>query len=184
MIALAERRGTGRPCMTTHPPASLDEMTRRCLGGREGRGARGGNGGAHAEPLRGARHRPGGSQNSSLRAFAGKALTMVLAGFAFTMTTLPKISRFPAFVAFFWRVLIITTPGMTNFPFFFASCVAMLARVLKAVLMTPLFTSQLSARAAVRALLVMTVDFIIGAIPAACGEKAAAEQMFCWSVHV
>merc|ERR1712176_549379 len=68
---------------------------------------------------------PGGPQNSSLRAFAGKALTMVLAGFAFTMTTLPKTSRFPALVAFFWRVLIITTPGMTNLPFFFASCVAM-----------------------------------------------------------
>merc|ERR1719442_245539 len=44
----------------------------------------------------------------------------------------------------------------------------MLARVLKAVLMTPLFTSQLSASAAVRALLVMTVDFIIGAISADC----------------
>merc|ERR1719213_1452498 len=43
----------------------------------------------------------------------------------------------------------------------------MLASVLRAVLMTPLFTSQLSASAAVRALLVMTVDFIIGAISAA-----------------
>merc|ERR1719434_45893 len=47
----------------------------------------------------------------------------------------------------------------------------MLARVLKAVLMTPLFTSQLSASAAVRALLVMTVDFIIGAISAAWVKK-------------
>ena len=46
-------------------------------------------------------NRPGGPQNSSLRAFAGKALTTVLAGFAFTMTTLPKTSRFPALVAFF-----------------------------------------------------------------------------------
>merc|ERR1719172_412963 len=125
-----------------------------------------------------ARRRPGGPQNSSLRAFAGKAFTMVLAGFAFTMTTLPKISRFPALVAFFWRVLIMTTPGMTNLPFFFASCVAMLARVLRAVLMTPLFTSQLSARAAVRALLVMTVDFIIGAISAARVRKDA-----FWSVR-
>merc|ERR1719488_276485 len=113
-------------------------MTRRFLGGeRDGRRARGGTGGAHAKPLRGARRRPGGPQNSSLRAFAGKAFTTVLAGFAFTMTTLPKISRFPALVAFFWRVLIMTTPGMTNLPFFFASCVAMLARVLNAVLMTP-----------------------------------------------
>merc|ERR1719389_994976 len=115
----------------------------------------------------GARHRPGGPQNSSLRAFAGKAFTMVLAGFAFTMATLPKISRFPALVAFFLRVLIITRPGMTNLPFFFVSDVAMLARVLKAVLITPFFTSQLSASAAVRALLVITVDFIIGAISAA-----------------
>merc|ERR1712194_351167 len=88
--------------------------------------------------------RPGGPQNSSLRAFAGKALTTVLAGFAFTMTILPKTSRFPALVAFFWRVLIITTPGMTNLPLFFVSVVAMLARVLKAVLITPFFTSQLS----------------------------------------
>merc|ERR1719450_615823 len=47
----------------------------------------------------------------------------------------------------------------------------MLARVLKAVLITPFFTSQLSASAAVRALLVMTVDFIIGAISAAWVEK-------------
>merc|ERR1719327_2062887 len=131
-------------------------------------------GGAHAEPLSRARHRLGGPQNSSLKAF-----TMVLAGFAFTITTLPKISRFPALVAFFCRVLIITTPGMTNLPFFFASCVAMLARVLKAVLMTPLFTSQLSASAAVRALLVMTVDFIIGAISAVWVRKDA-----FWSVRV
>merc|ERR1712228_907645 len=65
--------------------------------------------------------RPGGPQNSSLRAFAGKALTTVLAGFAFTMTTLPKTSRFPALVAFFLRVLIIASPGMTNLPFFFVS---------------------------------------------------------------
>merc|ERR1719434_524532 len=47
----------------------------------------------------------------------------------------------------------------------------MLARVLKAVLITPLFSSQLSASAAVRALLVMTVDFIIGAISAAWARK-------------
>merc|ERR1711948_187145 len=162
--------------MTTHPPADLDKMIRIFLGGRDGRGARGGNGEEHAEPPRGARDRRGCPQNSSLRAFAGKALTMVLAGFAFTMTTLPKISRFPDFVAFFWRVLIITTPGITNLPFFFASVVAMLASVLKAVLITPRFTSQLSASAAVRALLVMTVDFIIGAI-CCLGEEAAAQPM-------
>ena len=91
----------------------------------------------------------------------------VLAGFAFTMTTLPKISRCPAFVAFFWPFLIIATPEMTNLSvFFLASVVAMLARVLRAVLMTPRFTSQLSDNAAVRALLDMTVEFIIGATSA------------------
>merc|ERR1711865_154532 len=91
---------------------------------------------------------------------------MVFAGFAFTMTTWPNISRFPALVAFFWRVLIITTPGITNLPFFFASAVAMLARVLKSVLTTPFFTSHFSASALVRAPFVMTADFIIGAISA------------------
>merc|ERR1712039_977059 len=115
---------------------------------------------AHVEHLCGARHRLG-PQNSSLRAFAGKALTMVLAGFAFTMTNFPKISFLPALVAFFWRVFTITTPGITNLPLFFSSFVAMLARVLKAVLITPFFTSQLSASDAMRAPLVMTVDCII-----------------------
>ena len=38
---------------------------------------------------------------------------------------LPKIPRFPALVAFFWRVLIGTMPGMTNLPMYFASEVAM-----------------------------------------------------------
>ena len=96
-----------------------------------------------------------------------RAMRSVLAGFAFTMTTLPKISRCPAFVAFFWPFLIIATPEMTNLSvFFLASVVAMLARVLRAVLMTPRFTSQLSDNAAVRALLDMTVEFIIGATSA------------------
>merc|ERR1712146_873292 len=109
--------------MHDHAPSSQPGQNDTKMHPRgDGRGAGGGTGGAHAEPLRGARHRPRGPQNSSLRAFAGKALTIVLAGFAFTMTTLPKISRFPALVAFFWRVLIMTTPGMTNLPFFFASC--------------------------------------------------------------
>merc|ERR1719442_139867 len=58
----------------------------------------------------------------------------------------------------------------------------MLARVLKAVLMTPFFTSQLSASAAVRALLVMTVDFIIGAISAAWVRSNGAADA-SWSVR-
>ena len=57
-----------------------------------------------------------------------------------------------------------TKPGTTNLPFFFVSAAAMLARVLKALPITPFFTSQLSAIAAVNAVLVITVPFIIGAI--------------------
>merc|ERR550514_1142111 len=104
------------------------------------------------------------NQNSSLRTLAGKALTTVLAGFAFTSTSLPNIIFFPAFVAGFFLVLIITRPGTTNLPFFLVSSVAMLAKVDRAVLATLFFTSQLSAIAATRAVLVMTVLFIIGAI--------------------
>merc|ERR1719203_382980 len=115
-------------------------------------------------------------QNSSLIALAGKAFTTVLAGFAFTKTSLPKINLLPAFVAGFLRVLIVTKPGTTNLPFFFASAVAMLARVLRAWPMTFLFTSQLSAMAAMRALLVMTVPFIMGAI-----SVAEAAQAGAWS---
>merc|ERR1719277_587861 len=58
----------------------------------------------------------------------------------------------------------------------------MLARVLKAVLMTPLFTSQLSASAAVRALLVITVHFIIGAIYVAKVRKHWRSRCL-WSVR-
>merc|ERR1719517_233365 len=54
----------------------------------------------------------------------------------------------------------------------------MLARVLKAVLITPLFTSQLSASAAVRAPLVITVDFIIGAISVAWRRNGGAADAF------
>merc|ERR1712146_727337 len=103
--------------------------------------------------------------NSSLRVLAGNALTTVLAGFALTSTSLPNIS--------FLRVLIITRPGTTNLPFFLVSSVPMLVKVDRAVLATLLFPSQASAIAASRALLVMAVPFIIGAIVA--GDRAAAK---------
>ena len=89
---------------------------------------------------------PGGSQNSPLGAFAGKAFTIVLAGFAFSVTTL---LRFPALVGFFWRVWTMATPGMTNLPFSVAS--------------------QLSASAAARALLVMIASSAVSSCPAAAG---------------
>merc|ERR1719226_273206 len=88
----------------------------------------------------------------------------VLAGFALTSTTLPNISLLPALVAGFLRVLIIARPGMTNLPVFLTSPVPTLARVARAVAATDLLISQASAMAAVRAPLVITVDFIIGAM--------------------
>merc|ERR1719336_3397338 len=57
-----------------------------------------------------------------------KALTIFVAGLAFTMTTLPKTSLLPAFVAGFMRVLIMAKPGMVNLPEFFTSLVATSAK--------------------------------------------------------
>merc|ERR1712004_87765 len=68
-------------------------------------------------------------QTLFLRAATGKAFTMVFAGLAFTTTTLPNISLFPAFVAGFTRVLTMQTPGMTTFPVFFTSLVTIAARL-------------------------------------------------------
>merc|ERR1719401_2042496 len=66
---------------------------------------------------------------------------MVLAGLAFTITTLPKISRLPAFVAGFTRVLIMHTPGIVHFPVFFTSRVATLARVSRIFVTSVFFSS-------------------------------------------
>merc|ERR1712072_1618208 len=46
-------------------------------------------------------------QTLAFRAATGKAFTTFFAGLAFTMTTLPKTSLLPAFVAGFIRVLIL-----------------------------------------------------------------------------
>merc|ERR1711933_205319 len=79
--------------------------------------------------------------------------------------TLPKISRLPAFVAGFLRVLSMATPGITNLAFFFTSAVAMLARDSSIVFTWPFLISHASAMLAVRAPFDMTADFIMGAIP-------------------
>merc|ERR1712217_270109 len=63
------------------------------------------------------------------KAATGYALTTVFAGFAFTICILPKISRFPALVAGFKRVLTMQTPGMVNLPLFFTSVAAIVAKV-------------------------------------------------------
>merc|ERR1712066_692953 len=65
------------------------------------------------------------------RAETGKAFTTFLAGFAFTITTFPKTSLFPALVAGFMRVLILQTPGIVNTPVLFTSFVAISARLFR-----------------------------------------------------
>merc|ERR1712213_151811 len=61
------------------------------------------------------------AQKAFFSAETGNALTTVLAGLALTMTTFPKTSLLPAFVAGFKRVLIMHSPGSTNLPAFFTS---------------------------------------------------------------
>merc|ERR1712025_75735 len=59
-----------------------------------------------------------------LRAEMQKALTIFLAGAAFTFTILPNAILVPAFLAGFILVLIMQRPGMVNLPVFFTSAVA------------------------------------------------------------
>merc|ERR1719420_2595804 len=63
------------------------------------------------------------------RAAAGKAFTIFRAGFAFTITTLPKTSLLPAFVAGFVRTFNLHNPGMENNPVFPTSVVAISAKL-------------------------------------------------------
>merc|ERR1719155_203552 len=67
------------------------------------------------------------AQTLAFSAATGKALTTFFAGFAFTMTVLPKISLFPALVAGFMRVLIRHKPGRVKMPVLLTSFVAISA---------------------------------------------------------
>merc|ERR1719491_1116853 len=58
------------------------------------------------------------------------AFTIVFAGFAFTLVSLPNIILTPAFVAGFERVFKRQRPGTVNTPVFFTSCVAMATTLL------------------------------------------------------
>merc|ERR1719167_385191 len=89
------------------------------------------------------RRRP---QTDLFSAAAAKAFTMVLAGFALTMTILPKISRLPAFVAGFTRVFTMHTPGTLHFPTFFTSLPTRPARLSRTFDTSFLFSSVSSAR--------------------------------------
>merc|ERR1740139_835356 len=82
------------------------------------------------------------AQTTFFRAATGKAFTIVFAGFALTIISLPKTSLFPALVAGFRRVSIITTPGMVNLPFL-TSLAATSARLSKTFLQSDFFTALL-----------------------------------------
>merc|ERR1719189_2447919 len=64
-----------------------------------------------------------------LSAATAKALTIFLAGFAFTTTTLPNISLLPAFVAGFVFSFSIVRPGTVNLPADLTSFVPTAARL-------------------------------------------------------
>merc|ERR1719428_440379 len=76
---------------------------------------------------------------------------MVLAGFAFTIITLPKTSRLPAFVAGFKRVFTMHKPGSTNFPTFFTCCVATSAKLVITLAHSDFFNSVSEAKASAMA---------------------------------
>merc|ERR1719436_1601281 len=103
--------------------------------------------------------RPGRVQMLRFRAATANAFTTVFAGFAFTMTVLPNISRVPALVAGFTRVLILQRPGMVNTPLLFTSLAAISARLLIVFVLCARLSSHLSANATARAPFVITALF-------------------------
>merc|ERR1719262_1380985 len=117
-------------------------------------------------------------QTLDLRAARGKAFTIFFAGLAFTMTTLPKISRFPAFVAGFMRVLILHKPGREKAPLLTTSFVALSQRLPRIFMHAAFFSSHDSASASAMAPLEMdffVAAFMLGAIAMAgfawrCGQ--------------
>merc|ERR1719220_1850622 len=138
-----------RPCLTdlstirpTLAPRRVHgERARRCLKAQ------------HTDP----------NQMLAFKAATGKAFTTVLAGFAFTICILPKISRVPAFVAGLTRVLILQRPGTMKTPAAFTCAVATVARVSRSFVHCDFFTSVAVASASASAPFVMAFAFIAGA---------------------
>merc|ERR1719436_2093431 len=103
---------------------------------------------------------PGRVQMLRFRAATANAFTTVFAGFAFTMTVWPNISRLPALVAGFTLVLILQRPGTVNTPLPFTSLAAISARQLMAFVHCDLLSSHCAARASARAPFVIAAPFI------------------------
>merc|ERR1719161_592255 len=90
-------------------------------------------------------------QTACFKAATAKHFTTVLAGFALTFTILPKISLLPAFVAGFFLVLIMQTPGRMILPVFFTSFVMSAASAASTPEASAFFMSQASAIASATA---------------------------------
>merc|ERR1719198_1806697 len=82
-----------------------------------------------------------------LRSATGKALTIVRAGLALTLISLPKAMRLPALVAGLWRVLIRQTPGILNLPVDLTSLWMSSASESRALAISDFFFSHATARA-------------------------------------
>merc|ERR1719183_2299516 len=91
-------------------------------------------------------HQAACSQKCSLSAATAKAFTTVLAGFAFTFTSLPKMFLTPALVAAFLRVLILQRPGIVKMPAFLTSAVASSVKLSRSSEHAFVFISCFSAR--------------------------------------
>merc|ERR1719479_728215 len=91
----------------------------------------------------------------AFNAATAKALTTVLAGFAFTIVSLPNITFLVALVAGFFLVLIMQRPGRVNLPTFFTSAVPTSANDIRSLVTTAFFSSQPVASASARAPLLM-----------------------------
>merc|ERR1719401_3018205 len=97
---------------------------------------------SQASGRRSLRHSRSAAQTLSFRALAGKAFTIFRAGLAFTMQTLPKISRLPAFVAGFVLAFSLQRPGSVKTPALETSAVANSAKLLIIVAHTDFFSSH------------------------------------------
>ena len=78
----------------------------------------------------------------AFKAATGNAFTIFLAGFAFTMTILPKTSLLPALVAGLLRIFMRANPGTVKTPVFFTSWVPTAARASNNLEATDFFTSH------------------------------------------
>merc|ERR1719188_473061 len=115
------------------------------------------------------------------RAATGYAFTIFRAGLAFTITTLPKTSFLPPFVAGFTRVFNLHKPGRANTPVFLTCSVATAARLSMTFAQTDFLSSHSVAKASAIAPLVMGLPLPAAFMGAICvlGTRRVAELQCC-----